>query len=1084
MKNKNIIFDMDITDMELYNSCRRLYSDRIIKYAECNPNTIPLYIRSSDFIHLVCKKMYDYCKKYNKTPKDSAKKFLNIGYLRTTSDQCYYVEPIVKIGQSSDGERRNSDYLKNTEGYGSVKYDKIIKIMPLINIKGDIITDKQIVKILSNIYYVKFEKDDIDNDNNSDEKIYLLKQDDPRCPISKGKTIEERGSLLNNLVEYIVGELQQDRTDFVVDRNLLKKHNDRFFQLELIDTLYNILTNPLNYNLAFLESLCRSGKSHICMSVSWRMGLKRVLITSNVVNSEEGFKTDVTCYSDYCDYYFYTQKEFIEDSLEEVERKFKTKKYLVLFLSLPYLKTVPSKDKEKKLRFLKKQYFDLIIMDEFHSAGLTTKTLSYFNTYISTNEYKDEKEFLQNVDEIKRNYTLVCTATPENAKAAGIMHPGNTAAFNEWSYLKRICYDYDLEDERLPELLIFPFRISMTMDISNTVKEIKNIKEISKIDTEEGLPFDFKEFTKYDPVNKRYVYYPYIKDFFTKLFTTPKLSLLGNINDIKGAASFANPEWINGIINNFQKEFPRFHELNKIRSRFFLYADDENKRKIKNINFIKNNIMIYVDGVGQGKCLEDIFNSVDDIYKKYIIINIAGDEYCGCGHESLDYIKQKIHEAEQKEMGYIIITCGKCIAGTTIPTLATIIRFDNCQSVPSYIQTNFRNFSDCRDKETQKYKKEYSLLLDLNFQRQNKFNYSYALDILNERAKSFDSDVNLVEEKQKCIKSLCMVMNGDTIFTKDVSPYYTIEELNKYCNYEEIEVESVVSFARQHCININLTEDKVVECIKNLGYYKDFDNLNIEDKNTSVKKVVDAYKNDYDLRKSNDSDIIENPEDSESDDKKCNKNKKKENYTFEKVKKFLIYVHKRLFIMILVSLCEKNKISKIKSILDYKNDVHFKALFNEFVKDTPFTFDDYIRFIEDDKYRFVDRRYVDGIITRMRNIWISIGKDTSKVYKIFKMAGFQLSSRSNLPIKKILNLQFSKIKIKDIFSTEDDTCGYLCKFLEKRNREHPEWEYTDHNICFVVCYTPGIDILHKTLIYGDPFYNKKDCVVRLEKIEN
>lgn len=510
----------------------------------------------------------------------------------------------------------------------------------------------------------------------------------------------------------------------VREKGLKKEiYTPRKEQQECIDAMKGYFEKNPKGGRFLLNCKMRFGKSYTTYKFCEDAGLKKILILTFIPAVEASWKDDLSHIA--TDYKYFTDKDLRRPMFELY---YEDSPY-VLFLSLQNFlgKDKNSADVKKKIKKLKDEQFDLVILDEYHFGAWNKRTQERLEDFDS--EYQKELGKTKDVIErfgIKTDKVLCLSGTPFKAIARGEFTKDNTYTYSYFDEQKNKYPNDDFEHPNpayahFPDMRIFGYNMSALF--GNLTSQVFSEDKI---------------------LGKKYF-------SLNRFFETRK-------DD--------NPEEPCSFI--YEDEVKNWLEIIKGRSTYgnkFPYSRPEMLNNNKHTLWLLPTVN---SCIAMASLLEK-----DEYFSRYKIINLSAPGV-GSGVDAFDFLLDGIKEADNlNKLGSIALTVNKLTTGVTVKQWFSVFVLKDLASPEQYFQSVFRIQTPFKDGDT--ILKKTGFVYDFNIDRASALLLKYAEE-------TSEESVTKLQIAKLIVKYLPIFMNGDMDKPIEYEVFYQLAQFGDQSN--------------------------------------------------------------------------------------------------------------------------------------------------------------------------------------------------------------------------------------------------------------------------------------------------------------
>lgn len=539
--------------------------------------------------------------------------------------------------------------------------------------------------------------------------------------------IKENAGLTEKEQEWFINTPQDELIDIFSkfrSRGLKKEiYTPRKEQQECIDTLKKYFEKHPTGGRFLLNCKMRFGKSYTTYKFCEEFGIKKILILTFIPAVESSWKDDLTHIN--TEYEYLTDKDLRQPFFQ----LYLINKPYVMFLSLQNFlgKDKNSSNTKEKIKKLKNEHFDLVILDEYHFGAWNQRTQEKLEDFDS--DYQKEIGRNKNIIEkfgIKTDKIICLSGTPFKAIARGEFTNDNSFTYSYFDEQKNK-YPNDDFDHPNPKYAQFPdmkiFGYNMSALFSNLTSQVFSDDRI---------------------LSKKYF-------SLNKFFETRKDS---NANE--------------PIIFVYEEDIKKWLEIIKGRSTF---GDKFPYSQMEMLNNNKHTLWL-MPSVHSCIAMMDLLVQ-DEYFKKYEIINLSQPDV-GSGIDAYDYLLENITKANNtNKLGSIALTVNKLTIGVTVKDWFSVFVLKDLASPEQYFQSIFRIQTPLVINE--KIIKKVGYVYDFNIDRASALLLRYAED-------TADQSITKLDIAKLIVKYLPIFMNGDMNKPIEYEVFYQLAQFGDKSN--------------------------------------------------------------------------------------------------------------------------------------------------------------------------------------------------------------------------------------------------------------------------------------------------------------
>lgn len=539
--------------------------------------------------------------------------------------------------------------------------------------------------------------------------------------------LKEKAGLIEKEQEWFVNVPPDELIEIfnkIRSKGLRKEiYTPRREQQECIDALKKYFDKHPIGGRFLLNCKMRFGKSYTTYKYCEDAGFKKILILTFIPAVESSWKDDL--YHIKTNYLYLTDKNLRQPlfQLYSLDQPY------VLFLSLQNLlgKDRNNNDVKEKIKKLKDEHFDLVILDEYHFGAWNQRTQEKLEDFDP--EYQKELSRTKDVIDkfgIKTDKVICLSGTPFKAIARGEFTNENTFTYSYFDEQKNKYPNDDFEHPdpnytQFPDMKIFGYNMSalfgnLTSQIFSDDKilgkkyfSLNRFFEVRK-DSNENEPYKF-------------VYEDEIKKW---------------LDIIKGRSTFGS-------------NFP--------------YSKQEMLDNNKHTLWLMPSV---------NSCIAmSLLLKADDYFSRYEIINLS-DPNVGSGVDAYDYLLENINGANNtNKLGSIALTVNKLTTGVTVKDWISVFVLKDLASPEQYFQSIFRIQTPLVIDGV--IKKKVGYVYDFNIDRASALLLRYAEE-------TADQSVTKLQIAKLIVKYLPIYMNGDMDKPIEYEVFYQLAQFGDQSN--------------------------------------------------------------------------------------------------------------------------------------------------------------------------------------------------------------------------------------------------------------------------------------------------------------
>ncbi len=472
-----------------------------------------------------------------------------------------------------------------------------------------------------------------------------------------------------------------------------------------------------------LNCKMRFGKSYTTYKYCEEANLRKILILTFIPAVESSWKDDLTHIKTE---YLYLTDENLRQPLFQL---YSIDKPYVLFLSLQNMlgKDRNNNDVKDKIKKLKDEHFDLVILDEYHFGAWNQRTQEKLEDFDP--EYQKELSKTKDVIDkfgIKTDKIICLSGTPFKAIARGEFIEENTFTYSYFDEQKNKYPNDDIthpnpQYAQFPDMKIFGYNMSALFG-NLTAQVFSDDKILGK---------------KYFSLNR----------FF----------------EVRKDSSDTEPYTF-----VYEKEIKKWLDIIKGRSDFgrnFPYSKQEMLDNNKHTLWLMPTVNCCI---AMSLLLEK-----DEYFNKYQIINLSSPEV-GSGVDAYDFLLENINKANNiNKLGSIALTVNKLTTGVTVKDWFSVFVLKDLASPEQYFQSIFRIQTPLViDREI---KKKVGYVYDFNIDRASALLLRYAEE-------TADQSVTKLQIAKLIVKYLPIFMNGDMDKPIEYEVFYQLAQFGDQSN--------------------------------------------------------------------------------------------------------------------------------------------------------------------------------------------------------------------------------------------------------------------------------------------------------------
>ena len=494
-------------------------------------------------------------------------------------------------------------------------------------------------------------------------------------------------------------------------------------QQECIDVLKKYFDKHSTGGRFLLNCKMRFGKSYTTYKYCEEANLKKILILTFIPAVESSWKDDLMHIK--TEYLYLTDKNLRQPFFQ----LYSIDKPYVLFLSLQNMlgKDKNTNEVKDKIKKLKDEDFDLVILDEYHFGAWNRRTQEKLEDFDP--EYQKELSKTKDVIDkfgIKTDKIICLSGTPFKAIARGEFSSENTFTY---SYFDEQKNKYPSDDfthpnpqyAQFPDMKIFGYNMSALFG-NLTAQVFSDDRILGK---------------KYFSLNR---FFEVRKD--------------SNDNE---PYTFV-----------YEEEIKKWLDIIKGRSDFgrnFPYSKQEMLENNKHTLWLMPTV---------NSCIAmSLLLKEDDYFNRYEIINLSSPEV-GSGVDAYDFLLENINKANNtNKLGSIALTVNKLTTGVTVKDWFSVFVLKDLASPEQYFQSIFRIQTPLVIGG--EIKKKVGYVYDFNIDRASALLLRYAEE-------TADQSVTKLQIAKLIVKYLPIFMNGDMDKPIEYEVFYQLAQFGDQSN--------------------------------------------------------------------------------------------------------------------------------------------------------------------------------------------------------------------------------------------------------------------------------------------------------------